>query len=144
MLRKGFTKFVTFVLAVAFVLSSVAAIPAAAGETEESEIDSQVQTNNEIAVEDSETSNADSEEITIDNADSNEANNPEESVESSADPTEEETAGGESSESNESDDAAVEESEAVESESSQIESSVMEEGFYMLCLLSSSFSFFHL
>lgn len=134
MLRKGFTKFVTFVLAVAFVLSSVAAIPAAAGETEESEIDSQVQTNNEIAVEDSETSNADSEEITIDNADSNEANNPEESVESSADPTEEETAGGESSTDDVSDDAAVEEDQSEvpkveQSENSSLaneESSILE------------------
>ena len=122
MLRKGFTKFVTFVLAVAFVLSSVVAIPAAAGETEESEIDSQVQTNNEIAVEDSETSNADSEETTIDNADSNEANDPEENVESSADSAEEETAGGESSTDDVSDDAAVEEdqSEVQELEQSEV------------------------
>ena len=107
-------------------MSSVAAIPAAAGETEESEIDSQVQTNNEIAVEDSETSNADSEEIIIDNADSNEANDPEESVESSADPTEEETAGGESSTDDVSDDAAVEED---QSEVQEVEQEIVDRVF---------------
>ena len=140
MLRKGFTKIVTFVLAVAFLLSSVATVPAMAGELEESEIDSQVQTKITEAVEDDEESKAESSEISEEskeenseisvdnNADSNAANIPEQNTESSSNPNEEETAGGESSESNESDDAAVEESEAVESESSQIESSVMEEG----------------
>ena len=52
MLRKGFTKCITFVLAAAFLLSSVAAVPAMAGELEENEIDSQVQSNNTEAVED--------------------------------------------------------------------------------------------
>ena len=36
MLRKGFTKCITFVLAAAFLLSSVATVPAMAGELEES------------------------------------------------------------------------------------------------------------
>ncbi len=123
MLRKGFTKFVTFVLAIAFLLSSAAAIPAAAGEIDESEIDSQVQTNNEEAVEDSETSNADSEEKKTDDADSNVANDPEENAESSADPAEEETAGGESSADDVSDDVAVEEDQDEVQETEQSENS---------------------
>ena len=139
MLRKGFTKCITFVLAAAFLLSSVAAVPAMAGELEESEIDSQVQSNNTEAVEDEEESKAESSEISEEskeknseisvdnNADSNAANIPEQNTESSSNPNEEETAGGESSKSDESDNAAVEESKALESENSQMESSVMED-----------------
>jgi len=121
MLRKGFTKCVTFVLAAAFLLSSVVAAPAMAGELEESEIDSQVQTNNTEAVEDNEESKAESSEISEEsieknseislenNADSNAANIPEQNTESSSNPNEEETAGGESSEIIVSDDEAAEE-----------------------------------
>ena len=71
MLRKGFTKCITFVLAAAFLLSSVAAVPAMAGELEESEIDSQVQSNNTEAVEDEEESKAESSEISEESKEKN-------------------------------------------------------------------------
>ena len=122
MLRKGFTKCVTFVLAVTFLLSSVAAMPVLAGETEDSEIESQVQTNNAEAVQNGEESTS-----IADNADSNAANIPKENTESSADSAEEETAGGESSTDDVSDDAAVEGNQSEVQENEQTENSVVAE-----------------
>lgn len=129
-MKKGWKRCITFVLAISFLLSSAMTMPILAAEAEDNEGQPQVQTESTEAVEDSEENGAPSvDSIPADNADSNAVTIPDENAESSVDPTEEETAGGESSEDDESQDATTQESqiESSQEDESQVESSQEED-----------------
>ncbi len=133
MLKKGWKRSVTLVLAVTFLMTSVVMSPLAAHAAQESE--AQVQEENAEVVQSNQTGNEANNQSSLNgqndqidqgeeanNVDSNAANNPDAEANTSEESSEAETTGGESSESDVVDDVELEESQIAAEGSMELES----------------------